>query len=235
MNIQSFNAGMAGLDSMRDALLEREMRKKKDAQQAIDNNLRQAMYELQKRGQDATIANAEREFGFRKERAGVDDTRYVDQRDYSRGRDTLADTRYVDQRDYSRGRDTLADTRYVDQRDYSRGRDALADTRYDTEREYRKLRDTVGDTRASDAFDLQKMQIAAQMAAAGRKDDVTVRGYGDDGQTYSYRIPKKDFKGMNQDQPPGQQMTRQQLLEGVRSGKYTKEQAKTIAKQMGWN
>jgi hypothetical protein len=217
MNIQSFNAGMAGLDSMREALLDREMRKKKDAQQAIDNNLRQAMYELQKRGQDATIANAEREFGFRKERAGVDDTRYVDQRDYGRGRDAIGDTRYDTEREYRKLRDTVGDTRY------------------DTEREYRKLRDTVGDTRASDAFDLQKMQIAAQMAAAGRKDDVTVRGYGDDGQSYSYRIPKKEFKGMNQDQPTGQQMTRQQLLEGVRSGKYTKEQAKVMAKQMGWN
>jgi len=44
-------------------------------------------------------------------RQAVEDTRYVDERDYSRGRDVTEDTRYVDERDYSRKRDETADER----------------------------------------------------------------------------------------------------------------------------
>jgi hypothetical protein len=44
-------------------------------------------------------------------RQAVEDTRYVDERDYLRGRDVTEDTRYVDERDYLRGRDETADER----------------------------------------------------------------------------------------------------------------------------
>lgn len=43
--------------------------------------------------------------------------------------------RYMEERDYERGRDTIADTRYQDETAYVRGRDVIGDQRYETEQE----------------------------------------------------------------------------------------------------
>ena len=218
MNVQSYRALSDGLQAYGEALVRQKMMERQKQQQDLENTLRQQM------------------IAYQKERDAVGDTRYEDNKTYSRGRDAVADTRYNDQTTYSRGRDAVADTRYEDNKTYGRGRDTLADTRYNDETAYTRGRNAAADARADTQLDLGRMEAVARIAAAGKKDDVMVRQLGDDGQVYSYRIPKKQFDGGGSKPAPKMPtLTREQLLDGVRSGRYTKEQAKQMAAQMGWN
>ena len=61
---------------------------------------------------DMQQSNADREFGYRKERDTVTDTRYADETSYARGRDTVADKRYADETAYGRSRDAVADRQW---------------------------------------------------------------------------------------------------------------------------
>jgi hypothetical protein len=220
MNYQSYRAGMEGLGGIRDAILSHKMRKRDEEQRRLENQMRQAMFELQKRSADASIAGAEREFGFKQDRAGVEDARYSDQTQYTRGRDQMADTRYTDQTTYSRGRDTMGDQRYEDEVTRRAGREFKDDTFRNMELGLRmqalKERGNVGGYLTE--------ELDEEGNVIGTKRRVPIRGegtrMGDQPRGDGAAAGPKDAK---------------QLIEAVRTGKMTKQQAKEYAQKQGWN
>lgn len=121
-----------GLAQLGEAWIARKANKKADAADSKRDEIISMLTQKAAAGDEASIAqllSPEAMIGRKdtQARQGIEDARYTDERDYSRGRDQVADTRYTQQWDYSVGRDEIADTRYVDERDYGRTRDQMSD------------------------------------------------------------------------------------------------------------
>lgn len=221
---------------MRDAVLVEQMRKKNDQQQLFENQMRQAMVDLQRRNADAEVARADREFKFRNDRAAIDDARYGDQLAYGRGRDRIADERYTDQQSYGRGRDKVADDRYTDQVTYGRGRDKIGDDRYAAEVVRRAERDF-----SDDKFKGMELALREKQIDAGRRGSVRI--VGDDGEQYTLPLTDAQLGAMqtrlssggNSQPAVPTYRNADELLAAVRGGKISKDEAKAFAKKQGWN
>lgn len=218
MNINSYKILSDAINSMGEALLRQKMMKRDDQQRAFDNQLRTGMAELQKKQTDASIAGAERDFGFRQSRAGAEDARDARNFDYSKSRDQVGDTRYTDTTQYSRGRDTLGDQRYQQQMDRQVGRDQ-ADDNY------------------------KAMEMSLRKKELSNRNRGSVRLMGDDGEQYTVPMTDDQLGQMQQRLQPGGQ-TRDRaplyndtnaLLDAVRKGKISKDDAKAYAVKQGWN
>lgn len=86
---------------------------------------------LQRRGQEQSQLNADRQFNYGVGRDAVVDSRYNDTTQYNQGRDNVLDNRYVDTTNYNRGRDTQNDTIAAGNTAYNQGRDRISDeTKY---------------------------------------------------------------------------------------------------------
>lgn len=121
-----------GLAQLGEAWIARKANRRADAADSKRDEIISMLTQKAAAGDEASIAqllSPEAMIGRKdtKARQGIEDARYTDERDYSRGRDQVADTRYTQQWDYSVGRDEIADTRYVDELDYSRQRDQMSD------------------------------------------------------------------------------------------------------------
>lgn len=201
MRIQDYQMLSGALGGLQDRLLRDAIRREQKKQQDLENELRKAMFEFQRQQRGEDVA-------WREKRAGVEDSRFVDARDYGRQRDQIGDQRYGAERAHLLNKELMDDR-------------------------YRRERDARGDQRQDELINLQRMEAALRMAQAGRKDDVTVRELGENGETFTYRMPRAQLRLGGQPGGAGR-MTREELLEAVRSGRMTKERAKAIAREMGW-
>jgi hypothetical protein len=217
MNYASVNFLSNSLDGVQRSLLARQMRQREDEQRQLENRLKEEMMALQRRDADARIANAEREFGYRRERDQVGDQRYTDETGYRRGRDTLGDQRYTDETQYRRGRDTVGDQRY-------------------NEETARRAQQQFEDN------EMKRMELALRAQAnqmRGNVGDYVTEELDEEGNVIGTR--RRRAVPMGGQTPPARRSAAPrgpaspaELIEAVKSGRMDKQQAKEYAKQQGW-
>lgn len=206
-DIENLNTGFASIGQ---ALRVKRQRDQQLKQQAMENQLRQAVFEMNKRQSDAGLANSERDFGYKKERDAVGDERYADQTDYRRGRDQVGDERYEDQTDYRRERDQMGDARYDDAKERQTERDFTGDNFKKMElglhMNQLKQRGNVGGYITEELDDegnvvstkrRTPMRTGSRESGGGGADTVEVTA-NDGGQKYTYHFPREQFQQFQQ-------------------------------------
>ena len=170
---QQDNTSIAGgLSQLGQAFLARRAGQKADA--AEDKQREMASLLLQQAMGEGPESQAARAQLFADSPAAL-----VAQSDAAR-RQAVEDTRYVDERDYLRGRHATEDTRYVDERDYLRGRDETADERADRleAEETRRFNATYGlDERSVAAAEAAAALSSSQGSRLLTPEEVSAAGY----------------------------------------------------------
>lgn len=217
MNRQDVMMLSNALQAMQQGFLSRKMREEQTSQRSLDNQMRREMLDLQKKQDADRIAQMEREFTYRQGRDNVGDTRYTEETGYRRGRDTVADQRDTRNFDYGRGRDTVADFRQA-------MRDAQS-----------TLQASEAGRRADEGLDLQRMQLALTDKRLSNAGAVTEELDPDTGEVQRITRRRPLNSGNGTASTGEGTMTRDQLLQAVKTGKMSKAQAKAYAQQHGIN
>lgn len=145
---------------------------------------------MQEYGMERDNFYRDRDYQYQIQRDQINDSRYQDGLNYSRGRDQINDdrysnqwdrdeTRYQDDKEYNRGRDQINDERYQNSwdRDNERYQDSWDrdneryqdgwdrdNTRYKDEQDYRAGRDKVKDSQWNKTYELNAAKKAAEAA-----------------------------------------------------------------------
>lgn len=216
MNLATYQALKDGMDNYFGGLRYNRDMEDRLKQQAFQNEMARQTAALRNRESAATIANAERDFSYRKDR------------------DTLGDQRYGDERSYQRGRDTVGDQRYTDTTNYNRGRDTVGDQRYQAEALRRAERDFAEDNMKALELSLRKKAAEARNNGGYVTEDIDP----ETGEviTSRRRVPVRNLPGPAAPQPhqPTGPASPAELFEAVRLGKMTKAAAKAYAREQGW-